>query len=125
MAALIVSRHANMEDVVAIKLTDLSGRQHFVVTWGRVFDEVDPKPLLSAVKAKAAQFAIEGVSHTEVCETLQVASSEPYFYEALLSFSSRKIPHGKTYGKWKSVRRRRIEAGKEIYYLGRHGRQIG
>jgi hypothetical protein len=114
-----------MEDVIAIRVTDSSGTQHYFVTWGRVFDEVDPQPLLTAIRATAPQFGIEDISHAEVCETLQAASSEPYFYEALLSFSGQQIPHGKTYGKWKSARRRGIEAGKEIYYLGRHGRQPG
>src|SRR5215472_13441052 len=104
----VVSRHVSMEDVVAIRVTDSSGTQHYFVTWGRVFDEVDPQPLLTAIKATAPQFGIEDISHAEVCKTLQAASSEPYFYEALLSFSGQKIPYGKTYGKWKSVRRRRV-----------------
>ena len=53
-----------------------------------------------------------------VCQTLSSAASQPYFYEALLTFSQQKVPSGKAYLRWRLARRRRIEAGKEIYYLG-------
>ena len=51
-----------------------------------------------------------------------MAAKQPYLYEALPAFSP-KIPYGKAYTKWKSARRIQIEAGKEIYYLGRNNRK--
>jgi hypothetical protein len=32
-----------MDDVGAVKITESKGREHFFLTWGRIFDRVDPK----------------------------------------------------------------------------------
>ena len=76
-----------MDEVVAIKVIDARGRHHFFLTWGRVFDAIDPKPLLNAVRARLGQFGIERIRTIAVCNTLHMAAKQPYFYEALLEFS--------------------------------------
>jgi hypothetical protein len=108
-----------MEDIVAIKATDSRGKRHFFLTWGRSFDRVDPKPLLTAVRPGLAQFGLSVVRNLDVCPTLQEASGQPYFFEALLAFSQKPIPYGKKYSAWKAACRKKILSGKDIYYLGK------
>jgi hypothetical protein len=86
-----------MEEVVAIQVTDSRRRRHFLVTWGRAFDTIDPKPLLRAVRKRLDQFGIKPIRDIAVCPTLRTAPTQPYFYEALLTFSQQKIPYGKAY----------------------------
>lgn len=76
-----------MDEVVAIKVIDSSSRPHFFLTWGRAFGAIDPAPLLSAILGVLAQFGIESVRSIQVCDTLQRAVRQPYFFEA----SSRSV----------------------------------
>jgi len=108
-----------VEEIVAIKATDKRGTKHFFVTWGRAFDPVDPKPLLTAVRPALSQFGLSGIRSLQVCSTLQEASGQPYFFEALLAFSQKRIPYGKTYSTWNAACRKQIASGKDIYYLGK------
>jgi hypothetical protein len=102
-----------MEDIVAIRVVDSRSKKHFFVTWGRVFDSVDPTLLLEAVRSALSKFGgISAIRSTNVCDTLQEASKQPYFYEALFSFSRERVLSER-------VRRSRIIAGKDIYYLGK------
>lgn len=110
-----------MDEVVAIKVIDSNRRPHFFLTWGRSFDAVNPAPLLSTVRGVLAQFGIESIRSIQVCDTLQSAVGQPYFFEALLSFSREKVPYGSKYAGWRSRCRRRIKAGRDVYYLGRAG----
>ena len=55
----------------------------------------------------------------------QAAADQPYFYEALIIFSRQRIPYGRAYAKWRTTRRKQIEAGKEIYYLGKRDTNSG
>jgi hypothetical protein len=101
-----------MEDVVAIKVIDSRGKKHFFLTWGRVFDRTDPKPLLDAIGPSLSRFGVSGVRQVQICPTLQDAADQPYFFEALLFFTRQRAASN-------VVRRRRIRAGKDIYYLGK------
>jgi len=114
-----------MEEVVAIKVVDAKRATHFFLTWGRVFEPVKPKLLLNAVRGGLRQFGIRGIRRIRVCDTLQAAAGQPYFYEALIAFSQQRVPYGKAYPKWAATRRKQIEAGKEIYYLGKSGAKSG
>jgi hypothetical protein len=107
-----------VEDIVAIKAIDSRGKRHFFVTWGRVFDPVDPQPLLSAVRPALSRFGLSTIRRLEVCSTLQEASEQPYFFEALLAFSQKRVPSAKARRAWSAARRKQIAAGKDIYYLG-------
>jgi hypothetical protein len=108
-----------MEEVVAIKIVDSKCKTHFVLTWGRAFGAVSSEPLLSAVRRQLGQFGIQAVRSIRICETLQAASDQPYFYEALMFFSQQRVPYGKSYLKWRTTRRKQIEAGNDIYYLAK------
>jgi hypothetical protein len=114
-----------MEEVVAIRIVDQKRKAHFVLTWGRAFDASSPAPLLNAVRRHLGQFGIHAIGSIRVCGTLQAAADQPYFYEALITFSQQRIPYGQTYAKWKTTRRKQIEAGREIYYLGKRDTNLG
>ena len=108
-----------MDDVVAIKATDSRGKHHFFLTWGRVFDRTNPQSLLDAVRASLPQFGLSAVRRLETCATLQEACEQPYFFEALLSLAQQRVPTGRARTAWAANRRKKIAAGKDIYYLGR------
>lgn len=104
-----------MEDIVAIRVVDSRGKKHFFVTWGRVFGRVDAEPLLEVVRSAIPKFrGVATIRSIKVCDTLQEASKEAYFYEALFCFSRQRHSSER-------VRRARINAGKDIYYLGKRG----
>jgi hypothetical protein len=107
-----------MEEVVAIEIVDSKRRSHFFLTWGRVFDPVSSVLLLKAVRKAVPRFGVANIRKIRICETLQAAAGQPYFFEALLAFAGQPVPYGKAYARWKATRRKRIESGKEIYYLG-------
>src|SRR4051794_40568814 len=106
-----------MEDIVAIKAVDKSGKKHFFLTWGRTFDRVDPEPLLAAVRPNLPQWGLHHVRSLELCYSLQDASSAPYFYEAFFMMSQERIPFGPKYKSWQAAKRKRISTGKNIWYL--------
>jgi hypothetical protein len=108
-----------MEDIVAIKATDASGKPHFFVTWGRVFDRTDPNSLLNAVRRALPQFGVSEPRQVELCSTLQEAAGQPYFYEALVSFTRQPAIDSAHRAEWESSCRERINSGKDIYYLGK------
>ena len=80
---------------------------------------MNPDPLVSAVRRQLRHFGIRAIRSIRVCDSLQAAADQSYFYEALIAFSQQRDPNGKAYLKWKTARRKQIEAGKEIHYLGK------
>ena len=109
-----------MDDVVAVRVTLASGVSRYFVTWGRVQDAVDPTDLQDLVLERCAGFSLGDVAvSAEVCASLQEASGEPYFFEALFSFSQLKIPYGDEYEKWWRETDGEMRRGKHLYFLGR------
>lgn len=79
-----------IDDWVAVEVKTDSGRSAFFVTWGRIQDPVDPRPLEELTLRVATQFSIGGRPlSARVCASLREAASQPYFYEALLTFAHR------------------------------------
>jgi hypothetical protein len=108
-----------MEDIVAVKVMDYEGNAHYFITWGRVFDAVDPESLLQAITPHLPRFGIKNFTDIRLCSSLREASGQLYFYEALFNFSQKTIPFGKSYELWRKKQQERIQNGKEIYYLGK------
>jgi hypothetical protein len=97
-----------------------AGGSRYFLTWGRLFDPVDPARLEAAVRTHLDKFDLGGTPvSVEVCLTLQEASSQPYFYEALWWFAQQRVPFGPAYKRWASSKRRRLADGHELRYLGR------
>lgn len=108
-----------MEDIVGIKVVDKKKGAVAFLTWGRVFDRVDPGPLEKAVGMALSGFGFKNVKSVKVCHSLQDVADYTYFHEGLVAMSWKPIPFGKkTYKSWIIRMRRAIPQGKEIYYLG-------
>ena len=109
-----------MDDWVAVEVKTDSGRSGFVITWGRIQDAIDPRPLEELTLRIATQFSIGGKPvSARVCLTLREAADQPDFYEALLTFAQKPIPYGQGYDEWRRERAKAMEEGREIYFLGR------
>jgi hypothetical protein len=108
-----------MEDVVAVALTSTDGSVCYFVTWGRVQDAVDPRPLENLILTVADQFAIPGTPvSARLCDSLQDAREAPLFYEALFDFAQKPIPFGSGHEKWRRQTEKQMRRGKEIYFAG-------
>ncbi len=108
-----------MEDLVAVRVTLASGASRYFVTWGRVQHAVDPTDLEALVLEHCAGFSLGDTAvSAEVCASLQEACREPYFFEALFSFSQRRVPYGDGYEQWQRDTDDEMRRGKQLYFLG-------
>jgi hypothetical protein len=100
--------------VVAVEVRLKSGPKRYFMTWGRVQD-VDA--LEALVLDQCPTFDLGGVAaKARLCDTLQDASREPYFYEALVYFSQQRPSRTEA---WRTSMDRKMRKGKDLYYLGR------
>ena len=109
-----------MEDIVAVAVHLGNGQKRYFLTWGRIQSSVACEPLEALVLKHAQGFDLGGVpKKARVCDTLQEASRQPYFYEGLFAMSQKGIPIGKGYPAWKKKIDQLMKRGKELYYLGK------
>jgi hypothetical protein len=111
-----------MDDIVAVAV-ELEHRQlRYFLTWGRIQDEVDPKPLEALVLKHCKKYDLGGKpKRTRLCSSLQEASRGIYFYEHLFSMSQNKMPpFGPLHPKWRKEMNKKMQKGKELYYLGKN-----
>jgi hypothetical protein len=107
-----------MDDVVCVKVKDKTRGTVFVMTWGRVFDPIDPKPLFKALRQGLQPSGLREIKSMHLCDSLAEGAAETFFYEALISFAQKPIPFGReTYWRWTEKTRRAIENGKEIHVI--------
>lgn len=72
-----------MEDVVAVEVVLEDGSSRYFMTWGRIQDVVDTKPLEQLILKHSSRVSLRGVAKSaRVCSTLSEAQSAPYFFEA-------------------------------------------
>ena len=107
-----------MDDIIAVEVKDGKRGNAAFLTWGRVFDRIDPDIIENKIAAAAPRFGLHNIKSVQVCWSLQEVARYPYFYEALVAFSWKPIPFGKGYKAWAAKKRKEISAGKEIYFLG-------
>lgn len=107
-----------MDEIVALKARLENDTEQYFLTWGRVFDPVDPKELLAAVAAFAARCSLgAAVAEISVCASLRDAATARYLYEAFFKLC-RIDPSGKgEYEDWLAMRRSAILEGREIYFI--------
>ena len=113
-----------MEDIVAIRVRVKDNTDHFFLTWGRLPESVNERPLLDAVRNNLRKFSLpsEPIA-VSLCDSLQEASHAPYFYESLFVLSQKRIPYGKRYAAWAANTWQLIREGNELYYLGDPNKQ--
>ncbi len=80
---------------------------------------VGGRPMIQRVIDHLAGFGIDDAVEIELCESLAEISSAKFFYEALLSFASERIPFGEEYEAWKTSKRLALESGADIYFAGK------
>jgi hypothetical protein len=107
-----------MEDVVAIKIRDVRRGWVGAMTWGRLWDPIDDRELLEAIKRHLSGFGIEEPVEIQLCSSLREIESGEYFYEALLKFSWKPPAFGPRYEDWRAERKAALEQGREIYFVG-------
>ena len=108
-----------MEDIVGIKVVDHEKGKVAFLTWGRVFDRVDPEPLEKAVGVALTNLGFNKVKSVKVCHSLQDVVNHTYFFEGLVAMSWKPIPSGeKKHKLWVARMRRAISHGKELYNIG-------
>ena len=106
-----------MEDVIGLRVRSPDGEVNGFITWGRVFDAVDPAKQIKALRKMLPLYKIDPNSEIELCYSLSDLSAFPYFYEALIQFAA-EFPKTRS-EKWMAMRRAKIKVGREIYFLGR------
>jgi hypothetical protein len=86
-----------MEDIVAARVRDNSGKWYGFMTWGRIVDRIDDAWVEEIVLANARQCAIPEVVEVRVCDSLSEVATCRYFYEGLFHFANAGIPLGTSY----------------------------
>ena len=108
-----------MEDVIAIRARTDQGQVRYWLTWCRLFDPVDPEPMIAAVRPHLRWSDKQGeIVEITVCVSLQEASDQPYFYEGLFWLGQTHIPFGDGYNAWKHAKRDELADGRALFYLG-------
>jgi|GEM_PF-1257947 len=108
-----------MEDIGAVALELEAGTRRFFLTWGRIQDPVEPGPLEQLVLKHCMSYDLGGTPvRACLCGTLQEAVDTPYFYEHFFMIGQQTIPFCKKYKKWKKQMSKKMQGGKELYYLG-------
>jgi hypothetical protein len=110
-----------VEDLVALRVTLTTGAKRYFLTWGRLYGPVDPADLIDVVSPHVRRRALGGdVASIELCDSLQEASNEPYFYEGLFDMARDGPMYGPGYQAWAQSKRERLSEGKDLYYLGHY-----
>lgn len=108
-----------MEDIIAVAVILDNDKRRYFLTWGRIQDPVNPKPVEQLVLKHCGRFALGGVPvKAKLCASLQEASGEPYFYECFFSLCQKTIPFGENYHAWKQEMNNKMQNGEELYHLG-------
>jgi hypothetical protein len=109
----------SMEDIVAARVRDNSGKWYGFMTWGRIVDHSNDSWVEEVVRASARECAIPDVDEVHVCGSLSEAATCQYFYEGLFHFTNLGIPFGTSYEAWRQDRLAEFEQGTlSVYFLG-------
>ena len=108
-----------MDDIVAVEVRLATGERRYFLTWGRIQDHVDPAPLHALVLKAASGFGLGSEAvEARVCESVQEANGEPYFFEAFFGMCQERIPFGDEYEAWRKAKDQEMQSGKSLWYLG-------
>lgn len=107
-----------MEDIVLIKVINKNKKVFYFLTWGRVFDRTNEDSLINLIRPNLTKFRIKNVSSIKICDSLYEGSKSKYFYENFFKMCQSRIPFGKEYKVWQKTMSKKINEGKELYFLG-------
>ena len=89
------------------------------MTWGRIFDAVDPAPLLNALARVLPSAGFQSPSDLRICNSLAEARNFEYFYEALIEFAAIKGTVNIYEPAWLADHATDETIRKDIYILGK------
>lgn len=108
-----------MESIVAVAMVDKKGRKYYFLTWGRVLDIIDDRQLIQCVNKYASRCDVEKpIVAGYLCNDLQEASGQMYFYEHFFNMAERRIAFRKSDKVWNKEIAKKLKEGREVYYLG-------
>ena len=108
-----------MDDIVAVRAETDAGQVGFWLTWGRLFDPVDPTAMIAAIRPHLRLAEQRGeINQVRICHSLQEASEQPYFFEGFWSLGQTRIPFGSDYEGWAAEKRAELADGRGLFYLG-------
>jgi len=109
-----------LENIVAVELEVDTGEKRYFLTWGRIQEDVDPRPLEALILQHCHGYSLGGAPvRARLCDSLQEAAGAPYFYEALFYMTAYPIPDGPEYPIWLQKIGEEMARGNHLYYLGR------
>ena len=111
-----------MDSIIAVQVTLDSGAGRYFLTWGRL-EANDPWPgdIERAVLKASGRWAIGGTAvAARVCDSLQEASGERYFYEELTGMQWQMPPPAaaKKFTAWADAMTAAVLRGEQLYFLG-------
>lgn len=112
---------AGVHSIIAVRVRLDSGVDRYFLTWGDLGSNRPwPGDVERAVLRASAGFALGGAPvDARVCDALQAASGERYFYECLIAMQ-RQLPAAATkkFTAWTDKMTAAVLRGEELYYLG-------
>jgi hypothetical protein len=112
---------ARVDSIVAVRVRLDSGADRYFLTWGNLgANRCWPGDIERAVLRASVHFALGGTPvDARVCDTLQAASGERYFYECLIAMQQ-QMPAAarKKFTAWADKMTAAVLRGGELYYLG-------
>jgi hypothetical protein len=108
-----------VEQIVAVEVQLESGARRHFLTWGRIQDAVDPRPLARLVLKHAHHFGpMDGVPmSSRVLWSLHPALQAPEFFECFFEMCQVKIPTGDDYEAWRMSMDAAMQRGEQFRYL--------
>jgi hypothetical protein len=107
-----------VDDIVAVAIKLESGEHRYFLTWGRIFDRIDGSRLEELAMQAAGHVQLEGTAvSAHLCDSLQEAAGERYFYESFFEISQQPIRRD-DYEAWKAEKAKALAEGHGWYYLG-------
>lgn len=107
-----------MEDVIAVSVSDRKRGVYAFLTWGRVYDSVDPSPLIAAFRRVLPRFGFSAVNRIAVCYDLSEVQGYRYFYEGLLSFAVRMATEPYNSEDWQREQSTDEMLSRSVYMIG-------
>jgi hypothetical protein len=112
---------AGVDSIIAVRVRLDSGVDRYFLTWGDLgSNRCWPGDIERAVLRASVCFALGGTPvDARVCDTLQAASGERYFYECLVTMQQ-QMPAAarKKFTAWVDKMTAAVLLGEELYYLG-------
>lgn len=113
-------RSVAVESIIAVRVNLDSGRRRYFLTWGRLGSEEPwPGDIEKAVMEHARAYELGGEPVSAVvCDSLQEAAGERWFFEELFAMQREMPPAGKRFDTWAAKASAQTLDGRHLHYCG-------